>query len=46
MGVVNEEAEGQGFLRVSFTFQVEENIWTYEGQGNGGMEEIALRGAK
>ena len=45
MGVVNEEAEGQGFLRVSFIIQVgvqvEENIWTYEGQGNGGMEGIA-----
>ena len=25
---------------------VEENIWTYERRGNGGMEEIAQRGVK
>jgi len=30
-----KEAEGVG------EYGVEENIWTEEGQGNGGMEEIA-----
>ena len=35
-----KEAEGV------WEHDVEANIWTEEGRGNGGMEEIALRGAK
>jgi len=30
-------------LRVFVEHGVEENIWTEEGRGNGGMEEIASR---
>jgi len=29
-----------------FFYGAEENIWTSEGRGNGGMEEIAQRGPK
>ena len=29
------------FVESDFITVIEENIWTYEGRGNGGMEEIA-----
>jgi hypothetical protein len=35
-----KEGEGVG------EYGVGENIWPEEGQGNGGMEEVAYRGAK